>query len=115
MTHVEMSLSLAVFVCLAAVVSVCDPQEYKYPASKACTAIVISPVASFRPPVDGATTAAQTVPLNITVVNNGWAPVQTPWTLSLVNPVYKDAREPGYFTLASAVDYGYDRMVCFVL
>lgn len=101
---------LALLIYLGAGLGTCTPEEYSIPqAGGSCLAKVqrsgrIRFAEQF--PVNDTTDDIQPVQLHFWLFNTGWAPVQTPFTVSIANTGYLDAYDHEGFTLATEVDYG---------
>ena len=104
------TVAVSLFLLLGAVLVASAPDTYGIPlATGECTAKLV---------LDGSQRVASTFPLNDTteevrpvtirfaLTNTGWKPVQTPYSVSLVNPGYLDAYHYDPFSLATEVDAG---------
>lgn len=88
------------------------PEDYTLSqASGRCAARLVQAETSLSAsdafPLNDTDTEVRTVTVRLALVNTGWAPVRTPWIVSLVNPGYLDAYGHENFTLATAVEHGY--------
>lgn len=85
-----------------------SPQEYTVETVPKgnCTATVAE-ITPGPHAFDAGSPGSSAQKLLISVANTGWAPVRTPWTISLVNPAYDSATGLSGLVLATDVEYGY--------
>lgn len=98
-------------VLLASIASIhANVEDYPIsPAGSQCVVRMLAPARALAAqpfPLSYSDAEIHAVTLQLVVLNTGWAPVQSPWVLSLVNPGYHGAYNMAGFELANNVDYG---------